>query len=186
MSTKIDVLRIFRQHIATLRRQGEDHADTTDLLTFFGVPLLAGILFYALAEKIKPEAANQIDSVLVAAFAVFAALLLNAQVLIIGLMREKRTSLEEKGSSVLSLEDTALLNRTARIVSSSTSELFANISYAILIALLIVFLTLMIIFVGMEQSILLKSVQFFAVIHFTLTGLMILKRLHVIFAESVA
>lgn len=119
---------------------------------------------------------------LVAAFSVFAALLLNAQVLIIGLIQQRRgNNIDTKN---VSQEDQVVISRRKKLEELATTELFANISYAIIISLFVVALTLFVVFVCIEQSLLFKSVQFFLVLHFVLTALMVLKRLHVIFGEN--
>lgn len=183
ISTKINVSKLFYQHLLSLRSQGNVHLSYIDVVTFYGIPFLFSVAFWIFVGSLKAEAVAQIDSILVDAFSIFAALLLNAQVLIIGL-NQRSAQTDKNEMTEMSREDIALRDRIKSSATSEISELFANISYSILIALSLVAFTLIAIFSGISNSVIVKSIQFFGVIHFCLTGLMVLKRMHVVFRQT--
>lgn len=184
MSTKINVGNLVSQHLSSMKRQGDDGISRVDVATFYGVPLIVGALFYFLTARLKPDAISQIDNVLVAAFSIFAALLLNAQVLIIGL-KVRSVEQEDETQVPAAREDIALRSQIRETSGNELSELFANVSYSILVSISLVAFTLIAIFTGISGSILVKAIQFSAVIHFCLTGLMVLKRMHVVFGHKI-
>jgi hypothetical protein len=173
---KIDVRQIVSDHLRTLRTPGEDGLSLEDLVVFFGLPLAAGLLYVFFSGP--PPEGNKIDEVLVASFSVFAALLLNIQVFLLGFQLPQ---VDREADPEMGREDAALLKRQEANRKTFYRELFSNISYAILLAMVIVFITLVSIFCQLDQSKAVKLMQFVLILHFTLTLLMVMKRVHVLF-----
>ena len=177
MSSKIGVIKILRDHLETLTDGNKKTISWIDVGTFYIVPIVCGFVFYALVEKVDEKVAERLDTIIVSAFAIFAALLFNLQVLILNAAKPA------KSGSGLSREATAedttwykrRLERTAFLF-----EVFSNLSYAIAVAILLVVSTMLFIFVGWDQSPVAKAFQLGGVLHFALTLLMILKRMHIV------
>lgn len=175
MIDKINIRQIISDHVRTLRARGEERVSTEDLVVFFGVPLLAGALYLVFSGTLPAD--NKIDEILVAAFSIFAALMLNIQVFLLGFsLPPPPQNLSEMGA-----EDRALAETKAEMRQTFFTELFANISYAILLATAIVFLTLVAIFCQVHQAKAVKVIQFAFIMHFALTLLMVMKRVNVLF-----
>jgi hypothetical protein len=183
VSTKVSVSRIIAEHLATLRPQGTSAGySKLDMVTFYGVPTIAAAIYYAMMPTLTNDAVTQIDSVLVAAFSIFAALLLNMQVLIIGL-RDRREGDTQSGSQDRSPEDQHLIDQLSAARHKHIAELFANVSYCIVVSIVLVGGTVISIFLQLQSRPLLKAIQFFVILHFALTGIMVLKRMHVLFSH---
>ncbi len=180
MSSKLDVRRVITDHLDTLRPSDGQEPLYFDIATFYAVPATAATFFLLVVGDVSADMARQVDSVLVAAFAIFAALLLNVQVLIIGLSSGK--SAREEGP--ISRENAVLENRLRSKTAEAIAELFANVSYAILVAVVSVVATVVAMFVKFDTSIVVKSIQLFCLVHFSLTLLMVLKRMHVVFFST--
>jgi hypothetical protein len=184
ISAKINVSRLISQHLSSLKSHKGEGISYVDLATFYGLPLILSVLYFFSIGSLKEGSVSQIDSVLIAAFSIFAALLLNAQVLIISLDKKLNRASASLGAGEASPEDSALRQVVSNSSRKEIAELFANVSYSILIAISLVAFTLIVIFGEISASVLVKSVQFFGVTHFCLTGLMVLKRMHVVFAQN--
>lgn len=174
---KVDVRRIVVDHVRTLHAPGSPSLDWEDIVVFFGLPVFAGLLYLAFANP--PSDGNKIDEVLVASFSIFAALLLNIQVFLLGF---HLPSLVQGGEGTeQSAEERALAAAKAETRVLFYREMFSNISYSILLAMGIVVITLLAIFCQIEHSRLIKFFQFILILHFALTLLMVMKRVHVLF-----
>lgn len=176
MIEKIDIRQIVADHLRTLRAPGDERLSTEDLAVFFGIPLFAGLLYLSFSGGQQGD--NKIDEVLVASFSVFAALLLNIQVFLLSF---QLPASQRSDDPDLGAEDRALLEAQEAKRRTFYRELFANISYSILLAMGIVFVTLIAIFCHVDQSRVVKLVQFVLIMHFTLTLLMVMKRVHALF-----
>ena len=73
--------------------------------------------------------------------------------------------------------------RKAEDANLPLKELFANVSYAILVAMAIVALTLISVMANIGDWRIVRGLQFFGTIHFALTSVMVLKRMHVVFSN---
>jgi len=175
---KIDISQIVASHIKTLRSPGSSRVSGEDIVVFFGLPIFSGVLYFLFSGPLPVE--NKIDEMLIAAFSIFAALMLNIQVFLLGF----RLSPTEVDRSQLGTEDRALLERRSTQHQAFLSELFANISYAILLAMGLVFITLFCIFCQLHQLKIVKVVQFVLILHFALTLLMVMKRVNALFIAT--
>lgn len=176
MIEKIDIRQIVTDHLGTLRAPGVDRISVDDLIVFFGIPVLAGLLYLFFASPPPQPAENKIDEILVASFSVFAALLLNIQVFLLGFKVPKFPQDPDVG-----VEDRALAEAQHGLRERFYRELFANISYAILLSMGLVFLTLIAIFCYLDGGRLIRFVQFVLTMHFALTLLMVMKRVNALF-----
>lgn len=176
VSSKLNIRTIFRDHLATLKDGVDEQTSLIDVLTFFGLPLLVAVLFWLLTQTVAESTADRIDSIVVSAFSIFAALLLNIQVLIINLRTEKISEAEVSSRR----EDVAWDQKQKKFRAGFLLDVFSNVSYAIAICIALVALTLLLIFCGWDRVPLAKAAQLYLIVHFVLTLLMILKRMHIV------
>ena len=167
--TKINIAPIVRAHLVTLRdaRLTAETLLANDVYLFYGVPCLFGLLSLVV---IPTEA---LINVLVTSLSVFAALLFNLLMLVLSVI-EKR-----KGNKVF-----FQLQR----------ETYANISYAILVALITVALLLIPYFYAFTsaptdppttgQRVFWGAI-YFLLVNFGLTMAMILRRMHAILVKLI-
>jgi hypothetical protein len=190
LSSKLDIRTILTDHLDTLRDGDNAELSIVDLVTFYGIPMLIAMLFWMLTDKVDEKAAERIDSIVVSSFSIFAALLLNVQVLIIGLRARKEGNLLGSAYEPLpqntSREDRAWQFNKQKSRDTFIAEVFSNVSYAIAASIILVGLTILLIFCGWDQTALAKSAQLFLIIHFVLTLLMILKRMHIVLGSVIS
>jgi hypothetical protein len=162
---KIDISQIIKDHIDTLRDFANGKTSWWDLLLFFGLPLLASsLILFGMGTLIDRASSN----ILITSLSVFSGLLLNLLMLIYDLMnREEHEAGAAKKPSVL-----------ARLLR----EIFANLSYSILVSVFCVAI-LLIAYLDIRSGVFLRIFSFvvyFLVIQFVLTMFMVLKRVHVL------
>lgn len=183
LSTKLNIKYIFWDHIATLCDGDDETTSIYDVVTFYGIPLLVSFMFWVLTHSIDERAAERIDSIVVSAFSIFAALLLNVQVLIIGLKSQKLTS--GLAEEPLIGEDAVWTTRKRTQRDKFISDVFSNVSYAIATSIILVGFTILLIFCGLDRYPTGKAIQLYGIIHFVLTLLMILKRMHIVIGAEI-
>lgn len=164
---KINVLSIIARHVDTLRDYSTGDRSWPDLGLFFGLPLiLAGLGFY-LRWGLAMDALNA----LLAAFAIFAGLLLNLLILVYTFS-----------------SDTPHPTALAKVRSTVIRELHDNIAYSVFISLIVVVLCLVAVArldmsethsVAVHTGRYLTAAFMYLTTNFVLTLLMILKRIHV-------
>jgi hypothetical protein len=182
MSSKIYVSKIVRDHWRTLR--ANDRVSRPDILVFYVLPIVCGCMFAYFKKTYDANLLVQLDNVVVAAFSIFGALLFSVQVLIIGLMERHRSQephRQRARSEKQSAEDVVFETKSRDLRDRALKELFANISYCILVAIVMVAFALALIFTEIHGIILMKAVQLATGLHFLLTCTMVLKRMHVVF-----
>lgn len=168
---KINVLSIVGRHLRSLS-DGRGRLLWTDLVTFYGFPLVAGALFYIFGWCISREALGLSITV----FSVFAALLLSVQVTLYSV--SLRPLSEPSDPKKISAFKEQKSSRDALI-----RELNDNISYAILLS--VIFITLLLICYIGEWFDMLASAGIIALyVHFFLTLLMIVKRSSIVFSRE--
>lgn len=177
MNSKINIWQIIKDHLHSLRDEEATRIRTEDKLVFFGLPALATVLYWLFSGASPAGYQSRVDDVLVASFSVFAALLLNIQVFLLGAPRNHVLDKEKAGSA----EDEILKRRKIEVERQFFEDLFANISYAILISATVVMFTLFSIFVSIDGHKMIRALQFFLVLNFFLTLLMVMKRIHYLF-----
>ena len=168
--SKINVLPIMRGHLETLRDYSTGKLSVWDVVVFFLVPFVLGALGVRFGWGFSVEALNA----LLAAFAIFAGLLLNLLLLVYTFASEGF--------------DHGLL---ARVKARFIREVHSNIAYSVLVSVCIVV-------VALVAVVRLKSgssppertgpymtfVLVYLAVHFGATLLMILKRIHAMISEK--
>jgi len=161
MLSKINVWRIVRDHVATLRDDRTGTLMWQDLALFFGVPLLVAASLVVLGVAMDEAAVN----VLATSLSVFAALLFNLLLLVYDAARK------EEGVNPANPSRLKFLK-----------EIYANISFCILVATLSVLALLMTLLKAETQVVryAFHVPTYYLVSTFVLTLLMVLKRAHLL------
>jgi hypothetical protein len=150
-------------HIRTFLKTDGEHIDVGDFLLFFGLPLVSSLALVFTGRRLT----EQTTSLLLTAFSIFAGLLLNLLVLVHSLIRRYRS--EDK------FKDARRLLR----------ELYANMSYGVLVCIVgILPLVVADGGSGYTWKAIIAGTVFFISLHFLLTLLMILKRVHVLLSTE--
>lgn len=169
MIDKINVSQIIVDHVRTLRSDATGKVHWSDYLLFLLIPSLVSVLPIYFQTELKESAVT----LLMAAFSIFAGLLINVLVLIYTVAIRLEDSINSSD------EDRYRLER------DFIKQIFANVSFSILISVLIV----LILFVSSVSpkaiNIAGAAVCTFLIVEFTLTLLMSLKRLHVLLANRI-
>lgn len=164
MLTKISLQKILADHFQTLRKFGaEDHFSWSDIFGFFALPLLASAIVTFLGLDL-----SSVDTVLITSFSIFAALLFNLLMLTHGMIIDNKATPRNTNE------------RDAQIkVFDVMHELFANISYSILISIAVILLVLLSYIKGNGvYQIIIKFLAYFLVGNFIFTLMMVLRRTH--------
>lgn len=160
MSGKIDISDIVHDHFKSLRNYRSEKMSKIDLFTFYFFPIAVGIV---LAICISPPSETVLSS-LATGYAIFAGLLLNLLVIIFTVRR-----------SVLDKESNKEIRKN---LLDLMREIFANVSYQILICGFAIVVLIVSMYLKDGNSIPLISVVYGVSLHFILTFLMILKRIY--------
>lgn len=170
---KINISRIIVGHVLTMRNAQTGRLNRSDLVLFFGGPLLASMFGWYLNWRLYVDSLNA----LLAAFSIFAALLLNLLILIYTFS-----------------SDAAHPSALAPLRKKFIQELHHNISFSIAAAVAIVVTAL----VGVAQlkmsesgktppftGPVLTAILVYLTTNFVLTILMILKRIHAMLSSEI-
>lgn len=168
---KINIISIVIWHLNTLR-DDRNRLVISDLLTFYGIPLLLAVGFFALDWRV-PQAAIELS---VTVFSVFAALLLSVQVALYSVsLRPLTPPTDQKKRKAFE----------ARAASRNVviKELNDNIAYLILLAVVWITVLLGLYVLGLHGRG--SSAAVFAMfVHFFLTLLMVVKRASIVFSRE--
>ena len=166
MIDKINVSKIIKDHMSSFRDYRTNRYRYGDFLLFLGSPLfiaLTLIYFNVLLSE-------NVVSILITAFSIFTALLLNLLILVYDVVQKSK-------------EDSMNKLKTRFI-----KEIYVNISFSVLTSILLIFLLLFICFIGVYRTKVLVIVLQFTVYYLTflflLTLLMVLKRVHVLLSNE--
>lgn len=124
MLEKVNIWRIIVDHLGTLRVTGSNSASSKDIALFFGIPAATAIilmLFFGL------NISAQLGNTLFTGLSIFAGLLFNLLVLVYDIVNRENKDVDRTSKRG---------RRRLRVLR----EVFSNISYAILVALAVVFL----------------------------------------------
>jgi len=172
---KINLSEICSAHLGTLRVIGTERLSKSDLLLFFVVPALFAILISYLMNVTGASYLNTI----IAVYAIFSALLINAQVALYTIFRswpEIPTSAQDaKKTKNQDIRETKNLNSRALV-----REVNANLSYLTVISAFALVLSFAFSVAPIRSSIEL-FVSLFLFLHFFLTLLMAVKRIYRLF-----
>lgn len=167
---KINILIILRDHLSTLTDDNSGKISWLDIGFFYCLPIALGVAFY-----LHPIALpSSIEGALIAVFSVFGALLFSAQVALYSL---SPSAPDECGDPI---QNAANIER-ARKEKNFFKDVNYNVSYLILLSciFLILFIALMVASASARVE---GAVLTFAVTHFFLSLLMLVKRSHVAFS----
>ena len=169
MSTKFSFYRIIKDHIGTLYNY-DNHAKKIDLLSIF-IDLILPLIIAALFIYFKIIIIAREFTVILTAFSVFAALLLNLMILIYSIMNKEKDK-EEKKQNNLKLE---LLKET-----------YENIQFTVLSSVIIILFILIMLFVpfNIYLAFALSFIIYYFIFTFIFTLFMILKRTHAIMSNE--
>ncbi|WP_316204976.1 MULTISPECIES: hypothetical protein [unclassified Bradyrhizobium] len=168
---KVNVLNIVVSHLNSLR-DDDGRFLWSDILMFFGVPLLASIAFYLCGGTISKDALGQS----ITAFSIFAALLLSVQVALYNVSLRPISAPDDPRKK--KKFDEVNLTRFALM-----KDLNDNVSYLILLS--VCFVTLFLAAYVLEWKGEFASAAGFALYtHFFLTLLMVVKRASIVFSRA--
>lgn len=177
MSSKINIWSIVTGHIMTLRDSSSGRVSLLDYVTFYGMPVAIAALFSISGIQVS-EGAN---SLLVNFGAIFTALLLSVLVLVY-----------DQGEKLRSINDESK-NHNIELKKNLLEQLYFNICYAIVMAVILVFLCLVYTFLPDKACVIsLSNISFsldlkmylaspfflIVVLNLLLTILMVVKRMH--------
>ena len=161
MFSKINPKQIITDHFDTFTNHRTGKPMKTDYLVFFGIPLVVAIILVIVC-KIKLD--HNAGNILITSLSIFAALLFNLLLLVYDIVHKENN------------------NST---IQEALKQIFANISFSIFISIITIFLLLVDFFFDdvFTSCIYFIASSFDFVIYwfialFTLTLLMILKRIH--------
>lgn len=159
MFDKINVLTIVRSHLDTLKNDNTKKAGVDDWFVFLLVPLaIAGVLVW-MGVDLSERATN----IIITSLAILVGLLFNVIVLLFDLV-------SKDGSRKLK-------NRILK-------EVLANITFAVLIAIVAIILTLLTSLPNIWVVRAVEIVLYFLLTKFLLTCLMVLKRIYALFRNE--
>jgi hypothetical protein len=170
---KIDVTRIVVAQVHTMRDNATQKYSISDLLLFYGLPVVLGVGGAYYGWKFSTDVLNA----LLAAFSIFAGLLLNLLILVYTLSSQT--------------EHPAALTKTRMAL---VKELHDNIAYSILVSIVLVVVTMITVaylkvhekppeaaFTGRWVT----ASVIFLTMNFVLTLLMILKRIYIMLNQTI-
>ena len=177
MSSKINIWSIVTGHIMTLKDSSNEKVSLSDYVTFYGIPITIAVLFSVFGIKVSEDA----NSLLVNFGAIFTALLLSVLVLVY-----------DQGEK-LHLANDKTQNHNIELKKKLLEQLYFNICYAIVVAVVLVFLCLVYTFLPEKACLFSVSKFYFSfdlklylvspfilivVLNLLLTILMVVKRMH--------
>jgi hypothetical protein len=161
MDSKLGIRAVIKDHFATLVVGDTSKRSMPDLVLFYLVPIIVGVVLV----KFNFIFGRSLGNALIIALSIFAGLLFNVLLLILNIASKMRSASEKLSANSLRLK-----------------EICSNVSYAVLISLLtIVAILLHFGFLGLNLKIGLHLTSFFVYAmcgNFILTMLLVLKRVH--------
>ena len=165
MFDKINVNLIVRDHLSTLRNDATKKIGLGDYSLFLLIPILVFISSTWYGVELK----ENMVTLLISAFAIFAGLLINVLVLIY--------------TVALRIEDKphAIYDRTLEI--EFLKEIFSNVSFGILLSIVIVFILALCATLPSAANVYATGFALLLITEFTFTFIMSLKRLHILLSN---
>ena len=165
MFDKVNVSKIIRDHISTLKDYRTNKYKIGDFILFFVTPLFFAVIF----PYFNILLTHNLISILITSLSIFAALLFNLLLLIYDIVQKSKNE--------------------NRLKIKFLKEIYSNISFCILIAIwAVVFLILISISDSRCSTLIFLSFNFIAyylMVLFLLTLFMVLKRIHVLLYKEV-
>lgn len=172
--TKINIVKIVIDHVATLKDYNRAKYSYLDIILFFVFPLFISgilILFSVLLNK-------DLVGILINVFSIFAGLLFNLLVLIYDVI--------SKIDKPLNSSKTSNSIQAVKLKIDTLEQIFSNISFEILLSLFnVIFLAISTLFTIKEASYIFSFLIFYLVTLFTLSLLMVLKRVHKLLSDEI-
>lgn len=167
MSSKFSVNKIVRDHINTLYNSDTNKKDKIAIFINFILPLIVSVSFISFGVIIIYSE----FTVILTAFSVFAALLLNLMILVFSIVNREK----EKGDDQKDLDKIKLLKET-----------YENIQFTVLISVLIIVVILFMLFIpfNIYLDLALSFAIYYLVFTFIVTLFMVLKRTHAIMSNE--
>ena len=167
MSTKFSISGIIKDHINTLYKYDNKGRDWISIVIDLILPFIIAIILIVFRIIIIRSEFN----VILTAFSIFAALLLNLMILIYSIMNKEKSK-DEKQQDHQKLK---LLKET-----------YENIHFTVLISVIIIFLILIMLFIPFNICIelLLSFIVYYFIFTFIFTLFMILKRMRAIMSNE--
>lgn len=167
MSTKIDISCILKDHFGTMRNERNGAFDWGDGFIFIALPILMGLFAFYAGVSLDDDAI----AIMITAASIFSGLLINVLVLIYSI-NQKVDNNDNAPKEKIDLEKDFL------------KEIFANLSFSILISLFVIFCLSLLIFSPHWLDKALIAVIIALSVNFILTVLMALKRIHLLLNEK--
>lgn len=183
MLEKIDCRNIIYNHFSTLKRYSDKRYNPNDFVLFLFVPLIITILMFL----VRPVISDSISQLIITCGTVFAALLLNLLLIIYDIV--KRTERADANGQTNDAGDLVKRRKKKKGVRLQfLQEIYHNISFSILLCVVIMMLTVFICF-KFEMPYLnmgLSAIVYFLASIFGLTLLMVLKRVHLLLSHDIS
>ncbi|QEL56461.1 hypothetical protein [Chromobacterium paludis] len=168
MLSKINIKSIIISHVKTLRNSTSPDVCWSDFIVFYIIPFV-----FALGLSIKFDITESFVNGVVTAASIFAGLLLNLLVLVYTVLSRQRPTPPDQNSK----------NRR-EIFEKILTETFSNISYSILISVVLVATCLLFYIKGGYFPTGNRLLILFLIFQLIITLLMILKRIHSLFENE--
>lgn len=165
MFEKINISNIVRDHLATLKDYKTQKISLSDIILFLILPISVSVIImynYRLCKDIV--------SILITSFSIFAALLFNLLLIIYDIINKHYKKDDEK----------------IKLKKPFLKEIYSNISFSILIAIVIIVLALSLFIINkFPYRYFIEFIIYYSIILFILTLFMILKRIHILLSKEI-
>lgn len=174
--TKVNIILIVKHHYGTFRSMRTERPSVGDWTVQVALPALAGVAIVCLLDI---TISQDLASIIITSLSIFAALLLNLLLLIYTVVRQRPT---EPPDGVTELSDAD--RRRHRLRVRFLKEIYANISYGILLSVVIILVLVGLSVVNPDGASvavavrILSTVAWFGTIQFLAVLLMVLKRVY--------
>lgn len=178
MTTKFSTTQIIKDHIGTFKLYNSGLKDRVSIFINFCVPFIVAIFFLLSHNFLTPKTIN----VLITAFSIFIALLLNLLFLIYSIM-SRRLPVSNKDPS---LEVKNEQSSEDKIRVELLHETYYNVQFSILVSIYSLIAIILYIFLPSEiyLDVVLEFIVYYFLFVFIMTLLMILKRTHTLFSRE--
>lgn len=178
MIDKINFNKIVRAHLGSLRNVATGNC-LADYALFFGLPIIISLLLNNLNLKLDKDLIN----ILITSASIFAGLLLNLLMLIYTIIIRVQDQIGARKKEDPNAVD-PVQNSQDEIKVRVLEETFSNVSFCILVSVLLVILCLISLIGSEYLCIVIPYAVYFLVPLMILTILMILKRVHSLIASE--
>ncbi len=165
MFDKINISRIVKDHLATIKNYKTGKISLNDIVLFFLFPIIISfiIVFNFILCK-------DIINILITSFSIFAALLFNLLLIIYDIINKH-----------FNKED-----RNLKLKKAFLKEIYSNISFSILVAIVIIVLCLSLFIINkIPYRYFIEFIIYYVIVLFILTLFMVLKRIHSLLSKEI-